>query len=42
MLEAVPVLATTLVFIGIFAYSYASLELEEIKAHWEERRYEYK
>ena len=40
MLEAVPVLATTLVFIGIFAYSYASLELEEIKAHWEERRCE--
>jgi hypothetical protein len=40
MLEAVPVLATTLVFIGIFAYSYASLELEEIKANWNERRCE--
>jgi len=40
MLEAVPLLATTLVFIGIFAYSYASLELEEIKAHWNERRCE--
>ena len=40
MLEAVPVLATTLVFIGIFAYSYASLQLEEIKANWNERRCE--
>lgn len=40
MLEAVPLLATTLVFISIFIYSYASLELEEIKAHWNERRCE--
>ena len=40
MLEAVPLLATTLAFISIFAYSYAQLELEEIKAHWNERRCE--
>ena len=40
MLEALPLLATTLVFISIFAYSYASLELEEIKAKWNERRCE--
>jgi hypothetical protein len=40
MLEAVPLLAVTLVFISIFAYSYASLELEEIKASWNERRCE--
>lgn len=40
MLEAVPLLATTLVFISIFAYSYASLELNEIKANWNERRCE--
>lgn len=40
MLEAVPLLAVTLVFISIFAYSYASLELEEIKANWNERRCE--
>ena len=40
MLEAVPLLATTLAFISIFAYSYAQLELNEIKAHWNERRCE--
>jgi hypothetical protein len=40
MLEAVPLLATTLVFISIFIYSYASLELEDIKANWNERRCE--
>ena len=40
MLEAVPLLATTLAFISIFAYSYAQLELEEIKANWNERRCE--
>ena len=40
MLEAVPLLAVTLAFISIFAYSYASLELEEIRANWNERRCE--
>jgi hypothetical protein len=40
MLEAVPLLATTLAFISIFAYSYAQLELEEIKANWNKRRCE--
>ena len=40
MLEAAPLLATTLVFISIFAYSYANLELENIKANWNERRCE--
>lgn len=40
MLEAVPLLATTLAFISIFAYSYAQLELNEIKANWNERRCE--
>lgn len=40
MLEAVPLLASTLAFISIFAYSYAQLELEEIKVHWNERRCE--
>lgn len=40
MLEAVPLLATTLAFISIFAYFYAQLELQEIKANWNERRCE--
>ncbi len=40
MLEAVPLLAVTLAFISIFAYSYASLELEEIRVNWTERRCE--
>jgi hypothetical protein len=38
MLEAVPLLGVTLVFIGIFIYSYATLQLEEIRANWNERR----
>ena len=40
MLEAVPLLATTLAFISIFAYSYAQLELKEIQTNWNERRCE--
>jgi len=40
MLEAVPLLATTLFFIGIFTYTIATFELEEIKANWNERRCE--
>ena len=40
MLEAVPLLATTLTFISIFVYFYAQLELKEIQAHWNERRCE--
>jgi len=40
MLEAVPLLATTLAFISIFIYSYARLELAEIKENWTERRCE--
>jgi hypothetical protein len=38
MLEALPLLAVTLVFIGIFAYSYATIQLEEIRADWDARR----
>lgn len=38
MLEALPLLAVTLVFIGIFAYSYATMQLEEIRANWDARR----
>jgi hypothetical protein len=38
MLEALPLLAVTLVFIGIFAYSYATMQLEEIRANWGARR----
>ena len=38
MLEALPLLAVTLVFIGIFAYSYATIQLEEIRANWDARR----
>lgn len=38
MLEAVPLLAVTLLFIGLFIYSYATLQLEEIRANWNERR----
>jgi hypothetical protein len=38
MLEALPLLAVTLVFIGIFAYSYATMQLEEIRANWNARR----
>ena len=44
MLEAVPLLATTIFFISIFVYifvyTFGTLELEEIKAHWNERRCE--
>jgi len=40
MLDAVPLLATTLAFISIFAYSYAQLELKEIQLTWNERRCE--
>ena len=40
MLEAVPLLAVTLFFISIFVHSYATLELEIIRANWTERRCE--
>ena len=40
MLEAVPLLAVTTFFISIFIYAYANLQLEEIRANWNERRCE--
>jgi hypothetical protein len=40
MLEAVPLLAVTTAFIGIFAYSFAQLQLEDIRKNWNERRCE--
>jgi hypothetical protein len=40
MLEAVPLIAVTVFFISIFLYAYANLQLEEIRANWDERRCE--
>ena len=40
MLEAVPLIAVTIFFISIFIYAYANLQLEEIRANWDERRCE--
>lgn len=40
MLEAVPLLAVTLFFISIFVYSIASVELNDVRANWNERRCE--
>ena len=40
MLEAVPLLAVTIGFIGVFAYSFAQLQLDDIRAKWNERRCE--
>ena len=38
MLEALPLLVTTLFLIGIFAYAYATVQLEKIRANWNEMR----
>lgn len=38
MLDAVPLLATTLLLIFIFSYFFVSLQLSEIRANWNERR----
>ena len=40
MLEALPLLATTDLLIGVFSYFFISLQLQEIRANWEERRCE--
>ena len=40
MLEVLPLILTTLAYISVFAYFYASIELKEIKANWNERRCE--
>lgn len=40
MLEAVPLLATTFLFISIFLYIFASVQLHDIRANWNERRCE--
>jgi hypothetical protein len=40
MLEAAPLLAVTIGFIGIFAYYVVTLELEDIRRNWESRRCE--
>jgi len=34
MLEALPLLVTTLLMIGIFSYAYATVELKKIRANW--------
>ena len=34
MLEALPLLVTTLLMIGIFSYAYATIELKKIRANW--------
>lgn len=38
MLDAVPLLATTIILIFIFSYFFVSLQLSEIRANWNERR----
>ena len=40
MLEAVPLLATTLLFIGVFIQAYATLQIDDIRRNWNERRCE--
>jgi len=40
MLEAVPLLVTTLVLVSVFAYSFALLQLEDIRHNWNDRRCE--
>jgi hypothetical protein len=34
MLEALPLLVTTLLMIGVFSYAYATIELKKIRANW--------
>ena len=38
MLEAIPLLAVTLIFISAFVYAVASVELNDIRGNWNERR----
>jgi hypothetical protein len=40
MLEAVPLLVTTLVLVSVFAYSFALLQLEDIRHNWNDKRCE--
>jgi len=40
MLEAVPLLAVTLLLVGSFAYLFASIQLAEIRRDWNDRRCE--
>jgi hypothetical protein len=40
MLEAVPLLAVTLVFLSVFVYSIASVELNDVRTNWNARRCE--
>jgi hypothetical protein len=40
MLEAVPLLAVTLGFLSVFLYNFATLQLEDIKKNWNQRRCE--
>lgn len=40
MLEALPLLATTFVFISIFLYIFTSIQLHDIRTNWNERRCE--
>jgi hypothetical protein len=40
MLEALPLIAVTIFFIGIFLYAYANLQIEEIRGEWDKRRCE--
>lgn len=40
MLEALPLLATTFLFISIFLYIFSTVQLHDIRTHWNERRCE--
>jgi len=40
MLEAVPLLATTGIFVGLLVHIVAKLQLDNVRAHWNERRCE--
>ncbi len=40
MLEAVPLLAVTVGFLSVFLYNFATLQLEDIKNNWNQRRCE--
>lgn len=40
MLEAVPLLAVTIGFLSVFLYNFATLQLEDIKKNWNQRRCE--
>lgn len=40
MLEVIPLLAITFLFLGSIAYSFATTELEHVRANWNERRCE--